>query len=366
MVNANETEAVFVSIAISDGQAISEGDLLATIETTKSTMEIYAEQKGFLVGLMARVGQTMPAGQAWAYVGGSPEAKDKSLPPWKEIDESISTKPTKLDHIRITDPALRLLQQYDLDMESITYDGLITTSIVETFVKNHDLQKEKIIWKQVPSDESNRNLLIYGAGGHGRSLAEMILLLNADELAGFVDDGYKEGEQVLGIPILGRREDLKEIFGRGITLAVNGVGGIGNPVIRLEVFSLLNEIGFYCPRVIHPTAFLEQTAQLSDGVQIFPFAYVGSQAKIGFGSIINTGAIVSHDCILGEMSNLSPGATLAGNVQIGDGALIGMRATINLGVNIGRNARIGNGATIKADVPENGVVPAGAIWPLRA
>ena len=54
---------------------------------------------------------------------------------------------------------------------------------------------------------------------------------------------------------------------------------------------------------------------------------------------------------------------LAGAVQIGSGALIGMGATVNLSVVVGGNAKVGNGATIKSDVPENGIVRAGTIWP---
>jgi acetyltransferase EpsM len=136
--------------------------------------------------------------------------------------------------------------------------------------------------------------------------------------------------------------------------------------MRLEIFELLNRIGYFCPTVIHPSAILETTAILADGVQVFPLAYVGSQVHIGYGSIINTNVIISHDCVLGELVNLSPGATLAGGVEVGEGALVGMRATVNLNVKIGSGARIGNGATVKADVPEHGVVPAGSTWPMHA
>jgi len=66
---------------------------------------------------------------------------------------------------------------------------------------------------------------------------------------------------------------------------------------------------------------------------------------------------------LGEYVNLSPGAILAGAVRVGDRALIGMGATINLGVSIGAGARVGNSAVVKSDVPENGIVRAGGIWP---
>jgi len=98
-------------------------------------------------------------------------------------------------------------------------------------------------------------------------------------------------------------------------------------------------------------------------VQVFPHAYVGSEARLGFGTIVNTGAIVSHDCVLEDYVNISPGAILAGEVHVGREALIGMGVTVNLQVRIGHGARIGNGATIKADVPDQGVVRAGSIWP---
>ena len=54
---------------------------------------------------------------------------------------------------------------------------------------------------------------------------------------------------------------------------------------------------------------------------------------------------------------------LDGDVQVAGGALAGMGATINLPVSIGGVARIGNGAAAKSDVPERGMVRAGAIWP---
>jgi acetyltransferase-like isoleucine patch superfamily enzyme len=41
-----------------------------------------------------------------------------------------------------------------------------------------------------------------------------------------------------------------------------------------------------------------------------------------------------------------------------------MGVTVNLGAEIGPGARIGNSATIKSDVPANGVVRAGTVWPV--
>jgi sugar O-acyltransferase (sialic acid O-acetyltransferase NeuD family) len=173
------------------------------------------------------------------------------------------------------------------------------------------------------------------------------------------------GSQILGLPVLGGAETLPELHRHGVRLAINAVGGIGNYSIRQKVFDSLAQASFNFPAVVHPTAFIEPSAGLEEGVQVLSQSYISSDARIGFGTVINAGVVVSHDCLLGRCVNLSPGAMLAGNVRVEDFAQIGMAATINLDLTIGARARIGNGATVKADVPPDGIVRAGTIWPIR-
>jgi sugar O-acyltransferase (sialic acid O-acetyltransferase NeuD family) len=208
-------------------------------------------------------------------------------------------------------------------------------------------------------------LVIYGAGGHGQSLAALIRSSGKYRIAGFLDDGLDAGTSVLGLKVLGGKEKLIPLKEAGIHLAVNGVGGIGDLGSRLAVFDLLRNAGFHTPTVTHPTAFVEDTAVLDEGAQLFPFAYIGTQSHIGYGCILNNGAIVSHDCRLSPYVTLSPGATLAGGVSVGEGTLIGMRATVNLYLKIGSRVLIGNGATVKADVPDEVIIHAGAVYPPR-
>ncbi len=164
--------------------------------------------------------------------------------------------------------------------------------------------------------------------------------------------------------MLGGGALLPSLRRAGVGKAVNAVGGIGSITPRLAVYEKLATAGFEIVTVVHPRAFIEPTAHVADGCQVFFNAYVGSEVHVGFGSIINTAAIISHDCQLGEYVNISPGAILAGAVTVGDRALVGMGATINLGVRIGAGARVGNSAVVKGDVPENGIVRAGATWPV--
>lgn len=206
-------------------------------------------------------------------------------------------------------------------------------------------------------------LIIFGGGGQGKCLIDLVQLLGVYRIAGIVDDGLPIGTSVLGVPVLGGASCLPALYKRGLRLAANAVGGIGNVAARVKIFHLLAEASFTCPSLVHPTAWVEPSAELAGGVQILAKSYVSSAARVGFGTLINAGVIVSHDCQVGQCVNLSPGVALAGEVCVQDYAQIGMNATVNIGVTVGAGARIGNGATVKADVPPGGRVYAGAIWP---
>ena len=208
-------------------------------------------------------------------------------------------------------------------------------------------------------------ILLYGGGGHAKTLIDLIRALGTFELAGIVDDGISLGESVMGVPVIGTSGDLARLRAEGIGSAVNAVGGIGKPEVRWQVFERLAAAGFDQPALVHPRAFVEPSVVLDSAVQVLAGAYLSSDSSVGFGTLLNAGAILSHDNRLGRCVNLSPGATCGGCVSIGDFSQIGMRATINIGVTVGREVRIGNGATVKADVPDGTRVYAGTIWPRR-
>jgi len=216
----------------------------------------------------------------------------------------------------------------------------------------------------IPDGTNQKNLLVvFGGGGHGKSMIETIMAHNRYKIIGFVDEGMPAGSQVLGYSCLGGSDVLPELISRGVKLATNGVGGIGSVGMRVKVFDLLLAGGFALPPIWHPSAVIEPSAVLEDGVQIMPLSYVGGDAVIGFGSVINISACAPHDSKIGRVVNLSPHAVLAGNVTVGDHTQIGMSATVNLGITIGTRVRIGNSAVVKADVPDDTIVRAGAIWP---
>ena len=355
LLNPNEPEAILAALFISEGQYVSRGDVLCTLETTKSTTDLAAESDGYVVGLLFKQGQTARAGEVLCYLA---ETASWS-PPEAEPETKAGIDLPIPDGLRITAPALALARQMGLALENLPIGPLVTESMVREKLRQEG--RRDLAAPQSAFDPTA--IVVYGGGGHGKSLIELLRALGTYHLVGIVDDGIPAGQTILGLPVLGGAEILPDLYERGVRLAANAVGGIGDLAIRVKIFQQLAQAGFTCPAVVHSTAYVEPSASLSPGVQVFPHAYVGSDVRVGFGTIVNTGAIISHDCRLGNYVNISPGAILAGGVQIEDGSLVGMGATINLQVNIGAGTRIGNSATVKSDVPQGSVVRAGSIWP---
>ncbi len=359
LLNPNEPEAQLAALHVQEGQLVASGDLLCTLETTKSTADLQAEKDGYVVGLRLAQGQTARAGDLLCYLAPSPDwqppAREQPLPGKTGTPEQLP------EGLRITQPAVALARQHKLDLSELPTGTLITERDIQKRIEH--LNRPDFA---PPSGEFDPTaILVYGGGGHAKALIDLIRALGTFHIAGIVDDGMDPAEtpQMMGVPLLGGADQLPELHRRGVRLAVNAVGGIGNVSIRILIFQRLTQAGFACPALVHPTAFVEPSASLAAGVQVFPHAYVGSETHLGYGAIVNTGAIVSHECQVGDFANLSPGSILAGQVQVGAGVLIGMGATINLRAVIGQGARIGNSAVVKSDVPEGGIVRAGTTWP---
>jgi sugar O-acyltransferase (sialic acid O-acetyltransferase NeuD family) len=350
LINPNEPGAMLAALHVTLKQHVAKGDRLCTLETTKSTVEVIAERDGYLVGLAFSEGQTVQAGDILAYLADTPDF----LPPTQP-----ETSPEPQVNLRISQAALALARQTNVDLGKFTDERFITEKMVLELAE----QSTQISTELLVDHYHQNDILVYGGGGHGKALIDLLRANSTYTVVGIIDDGIPVGSKIMGVLVLGGAYILEELLKRGLHLAANAVGGIGNITSRIAVFERLTKVGFTCPILVHPTAFVESSARLAEGVQVMPQAYVGTEAKVGFGVIVNTGAIVSHDCVLGKYANLSPGAILAGEVDIGDATLVGMGVTVNLRVKVGARARIGNGATIKQDVPGGGIVRAGTIWP---
>jgi sugar O-acyltransferase (sialic acid O-acetyltransferase NeuD family) len=349
LVNPNEPEAMVVDIAVADGEQISEGDVLCSLETSKSVEDVYAPASGYVIGLASRIGTTVTAGNVLCYIGTDPDW----VPP--ELDEDSGEDALPVD-LNITDPALAVAEELGVDLATLPRGVLVTERAVREVAEG---SVPASVEAAAPIDSAS--VVVFGAGGHGKTLIELIRAAGALDPVGVIDDSSSVSE-VLGVPVIGSRKDLADIRGDGIGLAVNAIGGITSMSARVEVSGLLTAAGFMMPVLIHPSAFVEASARVGPGSQVLSHSYVGSDAVLADGVIVNTGAVVSHDCVLGSHANISPGCLLAGGITVGPRTLLGMGVTTYLGIDIGSDVRVGNGAALIANVPDGRKIRAGSSW----
>ncbi len=364
LLNANEPEARLASVHVKDGQAVAKGERLFTIETTKATSEIEAPEAGF-IHMYVEEGATLTVGDRLALITDKADEKifvdnknDKQVPGAGTIAPGLNHS-LSVGGLRITTPARALAESLGLDLKTIPTDQLVTEEAVRQLAG---------FTQEIVLPVSDKPLiLIYGGGGHAKSVMEMVLQNGEYAIAGILDDDpHRAGEQVLGIPVLGTRKLLPRLINQGVQLAANGVGGILDINIRVMIFELLEDAGFSFPALIHPHATIEPSAKVEAGVQVFANAYVGSEAFLQPRCMVNTNVVVSHDCIIGSYTHIAPGALLAGHVHVGERTLVGMGVTTAIGVRIGDGVRIGNGAILLADVPDKTIIQAGRFWTGKA
>lgn len=182
----------------------------------------------------------------------------------------------------------------------------------------------------------SKRIVLIGAGGHGRSVAEAILLLGQDELVGFVDDGGDANAKVWTYPILGRTDSLHALR----TSADAVVVAIGNNAVREKLHAQVREAGFELLTVIHPAAFVSPTATLGAGCAVMAGALVGTEAQLGEGVIVNCGATVDHHCKVESFGHLGVNACMAG------GSVLGHRAWMQAGSALGYGVKVEVGSVL--------------------
>ena len=151
-----------------------------------------------------------------------------------------------------------------------------------------------------------KKLLILGAGGYGRTVAELAAQLNRYSKIAFLDDG-RTGEHILGT--CGEfgvfADENTEIY-----------PAFGNNETRRQWLETLSTAGITVPVLVHPASYVSPSASLGMGTAVLPMAVVNTGVVIEDGCIINIGALVDHDCVLEDCVHLAPGAIVKAENRI--------------------------------------------------
>ncbi|MFJ7847250.1 acetyltransferase [Peribacillus sp. NPDC097206] len=194
----------------------------------------------------------------------------------------------------------------------------------------------------------SKKLLIIGASGHGKVVADIALKMNTWENIFFLDDDEMTNVS-LGIEVIGKScvfHKYKEDFDMLV--------GIGNNTTREKLQERLEEEGVSIPTLIHPAAIIGEQVSLGKGTVVMAGVVINSCTSIGKGCIINTGATVDHDNLIEDYVHISPGVHLAGTVKIGQGSWVGIGSVVSNNIQITSKCVVGAGAVVVKDITEPG------------
>lgn len=195
-----------------------------------------------------------------------------------------------------------------------------------------------------------KELVVVGAGGHGRELLDVVDAVNAVQpsyrLLGVLDDAMPDPDLLAacGVRHLGPVRLLAE-------LDTEYVVGIGSPKARKTIDLAATEWGRRPATLVHPHAVVGRNVTLGPGAVICALASVTTNVRIGRHVHLNVAATVAHDCWLGDYVTLAPGARLSGGITIGDQVTVGTGAVVIQGLRIGVGTVVGAGAVVVRDLP---------------
>ncbi|HEY6160313.1 MAG TPA: acetyltransferase [Bacteroidia bacterium] len=157
-----------------------------------------------------------------------------------------------------------------------------------------------------------KKIVIIGAGGHGRVIADLLCLSAEYELVGFADDGLMKGAEVMeGKKVLAASSE-KEFLS---SLATHFVVCLGNNSIRKKIVEDLSGV-MQAATLIHPSAVVSRHASLGAGTVVLANAVINAGCKIGINCIINSISLVDHDSVVGDHVHIAQGTVIGSNCRI--------------------------------------------------
>jgi sugar O-acyltransferase (sialic acid O-acetyltransferase NeuD family) len=190
------------------------------------------------------------------------------------------------------------------------------------------------------------SIILIGAGGHCKSVIDVIEQEGRFEIAGIVDKPEFSGSDILGYPAIGNDSDLGNLANK-YQYALITVGQIGSTDLRIKLFDLALKAGFKLPSIVSPRAYVSKHATLGQGTVIMHDSVVNASASIGKNCTINSKALIEHDATIEDFCHISTAAVINGGVIVRQGSFIGSGVITKQYIEIKKNSFIKAGSLVK-------------------
>lgn len=191
-------------------------------------------------------------------------------------------------------------------------------------------------------------LIIIGASGHGKVVADIAIKMNKWQSIAFLDDD-ESIKTSMGLEVIGKTADAFAYKDEADFFVA-----IGSNETREKIQEKLIDEGLNVVSLIHPSAVVGTDVEIGIGTAVMAGVVTNSSTRIGKGCIINTSSSLDHDNVIEDYVHISPGVNMAGTVKVGKGSWIGIGSVVSNNVNICSGCKVGAGAVVVKDITEPG------------
>lgn len=153
------------------------------------------------------------------------------------------------------------------------------------------------------------NLLILGAGGHGKVCAE--IARKTYEKISFLDDNSADA--------IGKVSEIENFVSEYDEIFV----AFGNPKIRKEWLEKAKALGYQIATIISEKSLVSKFTSIGEGSVIMGGAIIQTGASLGSGVIISASAVVDHDAIVKDYCHINVGAIVASGAAVEEMTKVG-------------------------------------------
>lgn len=191
------------------------------------------------------------------------------------------------------------------------------------------------------------SLIIVGAGGHGKVVADVAQSQSCYDAIRFIDGRYPALKMHFGLDVIGSDEAINRLVSSDAEFVI----AIGDNAIRRRIFSRLVEEKARFATIIAPSAMISSDVLLGEGSVVFPKAVIRAGSVIGKNVILNTACKIAPKVFIGDHSHVGPGASVGNEVLVEDEVLVGAGARLSPGISVGQRSICGAGVYLDATLP---------------
>lgn len=341
--DANSDSVLLAEWHLESGAAVQKGSVVCTVESAKSTLDIAAEESGFLVRL-ADAGQDLPI----AAVIGAIVATEAGVAERLNAPMNAPGADETSDGPQVTRKAARLAEKLGVDLSQIEKEGYITEADVRAQASGGAPVQTQPAAEQARhfTEEGITRVIVLTAGLGSSQVVDILSHDPSTRVVGCLDDSRTGAtDDIFRVPVVGRIDQLGELWEKKrFDAAIVALST--NIQARKRLFEQCLEMGIPLINAIDPSVRINRGSSLGSGNIVCSMVHIGTCTRIGDNNFISAHCNIDHHNVWGNHNTLGPACATSALVTVESEVKFGSGVIVQPKVTIGNRCQIASGAVI--------------------